>query len=359
MNRRLLLSTAVVLGATGLWWLLRSTGADSAETKPTAHVTVTTLKVAAIAQSLEAFGVVESAPGAERISAAPFDCVISAVRVEPGAHVAAGDVLLEIAPSADAGLSLESARSAQLVAEKALTAAQERFDLKLGTDQDLNLARQSATDARARLKSLEARGLASAGKIRASGEGVVSKIDATRGSLVLMGAPLVAIATVAGLEARLSVEGNARAQLAKNQAVTLSSADSNDSLPVAARVRTVGAVLNPTSGSLDVRVPVPLDAPLMLGEHVRALIEVRQKNAALVVARSAVLPDEGAQVLFTVNDGKAVRHEVAIGIETNDELEVSAPDLAAGALIVTTGNYELTDGMAVQVDKELQVDHSP
>jgi hypothetical protein len=94
----------------------------------------------------------------------------------------------------------------------------------------------------------------------------------------------------------------------------------------------------------------------MLGEHVRAVIEVRKKESALVVPRSAVLPDEdNKQVLFTVKAGKAVRHEVDVGITAGDLVEVTASGLNAGDAVVTLGNYELTDGMSIQAaEKDTQ-----
>jgi multidrug efflux pump subunit AcrA (membrane-fusion protein) len=153
-----------------------------------------------------------------------------------------------------------------------------------------------------------------------------------------------------GLEVRLGLEGSTRSLLARNQVVTLKSSDSPNPVAIESRVRTVGAALNAAAGSLEVRVPVPTEAPLLLGEHVRALIEVNKHAAALIVPRSAVLPEAGAQVLFTVKDGKAVRHEVALGIASGDQLEVQGAELKTGDTVVVTGNYELSDGMAVQAE---------
>ena len=87
---------------------------------------------------------------------------------------------------------------------------------------------------------------------------------------------------------------------------------------------------------------------MLLGEHVQASIDVEKKGNALVAPRSAVLPDGDTQVLFTVRNGKAVRHEMTLGIASGDRVEVTGADLHAGDLVVTLGNYELTDGMAVQ-----------
>ena len=350
MNRRMMVIAVLVLAAiAGAWWyLVHSTGDNSGEIKPTAQVTVMPLTQQSIAQTIEAFGVVGPAPGAEQVSAAPFDGLVRAIRVEVGARVDAGAVLLELAPSADSELAFGAAKNAQQVAENNLAATQERFDLKLATTQDLAVARQAADDARARVASLAVRGLGGVRAIRAGSAGVVTRLDVTQGALVLLGAPLASVATAQGLEARLAMEGRARSMLERAQPVMLHSVEVTGSEACHAQLRTVGAALDATSGSIEVRVPVPAQCPLLLGEHVRALIEVRKKAAVLVVPRSAVLPEAGAQVLYTVKDGKAVRHVVTVGIAAGDRLEVQATDLNVGDNIVVTGNYELTDGMAVQ-----------
>jgi membrane fusion protein (multidrug efflux system) len=309
------------------------------------------LRSQSLAQTIEAFGVVESAPASERTTPATYECVVKAIHAVPGSHVAAGEVVMEIAPSPDGKLQLESARTAASLAAQSLAAAQERYDLKLATGQELITARQAERDAREKLASYEARGMNGDGKLRAPVAGVVSKLDLMAGSLVAAGAPLFAVAANSNLEARLSVESGAVSHLARDQNVTLQSTQQDDPDPVTSKVRVVGGVLNATSGAADVRVAVPAAAPFLLGEHIRAVIEVTKKDSVLVVPRSAVLPDEdNKQILFTVKDGKAVRHEVEVGITAGDLVEVAASDLRPGDSVVTLGNYELTDGMSIQSD---------
>ncbi len=352
MNRRVIAIAVAVVALVGglLWYLHRTAGEDQSEAKPTARVTLVQLQAGPIAQTLQAYGVVESAPGTDQVIPAPFDCLIRDVHVTAGTQVAPGDVLLEISPSPDSQLLLDMARSALVVAEKTLSATQERFDLKLATNQELIVARQAEADARARVDSLQHRGLGRDGLIRAQTAGVISRIEATRGSQLLLGAPMVTVATAQGREARLGVEGGDRMLVLRNQPVTLTSSERLDPVAVDSRVRSVGAALDAASGSLDVRVPVPATAALMLGEHVRASIQVALHPAALIVPRNAVLPDGETQVLFTVKDHKAVRHEVRLGIANADRLEVVADGLKAGDAVVVSGNYELTDGMAVEVE---------
>jgi membrane fusion protein (multidrug efflux system) len=349
-NKRIVIAVVSTAAVAVLFFLFsrRATPEAEAEVKPAARVETAPLRSQPIARTIEAFGVVESAPMSERTTPATYESVVVAIHASPGSRVAAGEVIMEIAPSPDARLQLESARTAATLATQGLTALQERYDLKLATGQELLTARQAERDAREKLASYEARGMGGDGKLHAPVAGVISKLDLVAGSLVAVGAPLFAVAGGSNLEARLSVESGALALMARNQSVSLESTQQNDD-PIKSSVRVVGGALNPTSGSADVRVSVPPGGPLLLGERVRAVIEVARKEAALVVPRTAVLPDEdGKQVLFTVKDGKAVRHEVDVGITTDDLVEVTASDLHAGDAVVTMGNYELSDGMEIQ-----------
>jgi hypothetical protein len=49
-----------------------------------------------------------------------------------------------------------------------------------------------------------------------------------------------------------------------------------------------------------------------------------------------------------VANKKAVKHNVRVGIQTPNDVEILSPDLKAGDEVVTVGNYELTDGAIVE-----------
>jgi RND family efflux transporter MFP subunit len=353
MKKTIIAVGVLILVAGGWYWLAHRGASETEESEaPVAMVETVSLKPQEIIRTIEAFGVVSAAPSGERIISAPYDCVIRQVFVAVGTPVAAGDVLMEIASSDDAKLALDSARGAVALATKTLEATQQRYDLKLATNQDLLAAQQAEQDARLKAASYEARGLGGEGRITAPAAGIVSKLDLTAGALATLGTPLVSVANGGMLEARLGLEPANLALIAAGQRVVLASANRADSVPVSTVVRSVGQGLDPMTGAAEVRAPSPPGAPLLLGEHVQARIEVEKKENALVAPRSAVLPDGEAQVLFTVKNGKAVRHEVTLGIASGDSVEVTGAGLHAGDMVVTLGNYELTDGMAVQLQRK-------
>lgn len=349
MKKILLVLLGVIVIGGGWYWFTHRTGGiadEGRETTPTAHVEVAPLQRQPIVRTLDAFGGIGAAPSSDAAISAPFDCLVRTVEVGPGARVAAGDLLLEIEPSPDAKLALASARTALAAAEESLATTRQRYDLKLATSQELLGAKQAADDARLKLASLDARGLGGNGRITAPTNGVVSKLDLAPGTLVPAGTLLVSVVAADRLEARLAVEIEQLAQVKPGAVVQLFSANRPDLAPVSATVRAAGGSIDAASGTAEVRVGLPSGAPFYFGERVRGAIVVEQREG-FVVPRNAVRPDGDQPVLFTVRDGKAVRHEVRTGIVTQDRIEVRGADLNVGDSVVTLGNYELTDGMAV------------
>jgi multidrug efflux pump subunit AcrA (membrane-fusion protein) len=180
---------------------------------------------------------------------------------------------------------------------------------------------------------------------------VISKLDLPAGALAPAGTVLVSIASADHLEARLAVEIAQLADVQAGQPVMLVSANRPDVPPVSSTVRTAGGMIDATTGTAEIRVAVPPGAPLYFGEHLKAAITVEQVEG-LVAPRNAVLPAGDKQVLFTVKDGKAVRHEVKLGIVAGDRVQVISDELHSGDPVVTLGNYELTDGMAIQGERK-------
>jgi RND family efflux transporter MFP subunit len=347
MKKILLVLLLLALVAAGLWWWHRPAGAgDAGEANPVATVQVVPLVREPIARTLTAYGTVEaSARGTTALTLA-YDCVVREVRTAVGARVAPGDLLLSVDPAPDAALQLGSTRSQAALAARALASTRQRYELKLATDDDLRIAEQAAEDAALKLHSLEGRG--SGGAITAPMAGVVAKLDFQPGAIVAAGATLAVIAGTAGLEARLGLEPSDADKVRAGQKVTLTPISRPGQAAVVSTVGSVGAMADASTGSLDGRVPVPATAAWYPGERVQGDIEL-ESETGLVAPRSAVLPDDDQQVLYTVKAGKAKKHVVQVGIAAGAKLEVSSPDLAPGDPVVVQGNYELSDGMDVRV----------
>jgi RND family efflux transporter MFP subunit len=347
--KKILIILAVAAVAVVAWIFLRPGAApDSAEVKPVAQVQVVTLSTRPITESLSAFGLVEPSPSGSRAVALGYDVVVERVAVSNGATVEKGDLLMEVEATPDAKLAMGTARSDAKVAEEGLAAARERYDLKLATNQDVLAAEQAADEARQKLASLEARGQAGDGRVMSPGAGIVVRLEAQPGAVVPAGTALATVAETGLLEAHLAVEAADAGRIRSGQPVIVAPTDRPDGAGAQGTVRFVGAAVDAVSGAVDVWASLPAGGSWFAGEHVEGAIHVQEKTA-LVAPRAAVIPMDGQEVLFTVKENKAVRHAVVVGIAEGDFVEVSAGDLHDGDKAVVLGNYELDDGMDVQI----------
>jgi hypothetical protein len=101
---------------------------------------------------------------------------------------------------------------------------------------------------------------------------------------------------------------------------------------------------------LSVLVRPDAESGLLLNELVQGRITVSSKRT-LLAPRTAVLPEPEADAfsLFTVVQGHAVRHRIRIGLENDSQVEIIALTVKEQDDIVVLGNYELQDGMAVEI----------
>lgn len=324
-------------------------GSAAPPAEVTAAVSVVPIKEGTVTRAVDAYGSVVPAPGALFTLSVPFDCQVEKVPVSEGQAVSKGTLLLSVSGSPDAKLALAQARIEAAAARDTLRQVQERHGLKLADAAALAQARGAADAAEARLKSLQARRLDGLHDLSAPADGIVYRLPFTRGALVPAGTPLADVADGGRLEARFGLEPAERGRFTPGSAVALQVVDGGGAAPVDGRIRAVSTAINPTTRLVDVYVALPQGSGLALGAYLKASFTAASA-AGLMVPYTAVLPGEAGFVLFTVKDGKAVRHVVTVTVENGEEEGVAGAGLAAGDPVVVSGNYELQDGMAVRVE---------
>jgi multidrug efflux pump subunit AcrA (membrane-fusion protein) len=85
--------------------------------------------------------------------------------------------------------------------------------------------------------------------------------------------------------------------------------------------------------------------PGMSGEVKLVLDSV---DKAIIVKADAVLDEDGESFVFVVQDGKAIRKTVEVGLDTGDHVEVKS-GLIAGEKLIIEGQYYVADGGEVKV----------
>jgi RND family efflux transporter MFP subunit len=320
-----------------------------------AEKVIATVKVVAaekgtLESRISAFGSIVPAPGAAQTVSVAYECRVASILVSEGQVVATGTPLLTVTNSPDAQLEWEQARIDERAAETQLDQTRNRHALKLADNGQLAQAQQAFATAQARVKSLEDRHMGGAQVLRAKGPGVVTKIPVQVSAVVPSGSSLAELADTQRLEARLGVEPQDALHLRAGAALTLAVVDGKAAATAQARIRTVSPAINPTTRLMDVFVSLPPAHPFLLGQYVHGKV-VASAHDGWLVPYAAVLPDEGRQVLFTVKNSHAVRHEVHILVQSEDRLQVAGPDFDASEPVVVQGNYELQNGMAVRVEQ--------
>ena len=343
----------VVLIVCAIAWIAQRFGVGKEEKKagPVAQVQVAKVQRKNVTEKVIAYGSVVAQPGKTHSVSIAFETRVRHVLVAPGQFVRENDPLVEIELSPAAQVQFQQAKNAAEAAQKELKQTQERFNLKLATNQDLSAAEKTARDAEAQLTVLQRAGAGGDNRVHSDVAGVIAKVNAQDGQIVPPGNPVVEIVAENDIEVKLGVEAEDLSAAQEGASVTIIPLNDPTAPKVEGTIRLVTRRIDPATRLVDVYVTLPAGTKLFLDGYVRGEIQRTEKNA-LAVPRSAVLPNESREFeIFTVENNHAIRHTVKIGAENPNEIQVIANDLHEGDPVVTLGNYELEDGMAVEIKK--------
>lgn len=89
------------------------------------------------------------------------------------------------------------------------------------------------------------------------------------------------------------------------------------------------------------------DNRLVPGLFAQVELVLERKENALLIPEAALMPAGDQQYVYRIEDGKAVRAEVSLGMRQGDLVEVIS-GLEPGAQVVTAGQMKIMDGSKVQ-----------
>ncbi len=325
------------------------TGRDAAQApQPVAQVEVVRVAPGTIAATLQSYGTVEYPPQAQSMFTATSEAVVEQILVANGQPVRRGQPLLRIRPSASALQDLATTRTDAATTAQAVARIERLYAKRLATNADLAQARQQNANAQAALSSARTRiGDGGARVLRAARDATVVGITVTQGDIVAADTSLLKLATSGHVMVRLGVEPADAAVVKPGQHVRLGPVYEPDRTLDGTIVEVMEQVDSQTR-LLQATVSLPSAEGLLPGSTVRGHIEVDRRQAVLVIPRSAILYDGDAAHAFVVTAGMARKRALSLGIADDDRVQVVS-GLKADELVVTAGNHELEDGMAVAV----------
>jgi membrane fusion protein (multidrug efflux system) len=322
----------------------------SAKAQPRALVQTEPLAEHTLKETVLAYGLVQ--PDPEHISSIslPQAGMIDRLLVRLGERVIANQELLELNTAPKVTMDYQQAKAAVDYAQNNLDQTERLFSQQLATRDQVSGARRDLKDAQARLDAL--RNLGSQKKqviVRAPFAGIITQLKVSQGQRVQADTDAIQLARGNTLIVPLGVEPEDARRIKPGMPVVLESLF-EATWHVQVEVTRVLAMVDPRTRLVEVltQVPAAKSAPLVIGNRIKGTITLRQETTP-AVPRSAVLRDAEGAYLFVIREGRALRVNVATGIEEGDLVAVQGP-LKVGEPVVVAGNYELKDGMAVKVE---------
>ena len=275
---------------------------------------------------------------------ARISSIVTAIGFREGQRVRTGDVLVTLdSRQESASLSLavaqekqaenQYARSRALAATRAVSAA----DLDQ-LEANLAVARAQVRGAKARLDTLS---------VKAPFAGTVGLRKVSLGDLVGPETVITTLDDTSLIKLEFGMPESYITDLKPGQQITAESS-------VFPGRRFIGTVT-----SLDTRVDVATrsitviatvannDNQLKPGMFLTVSLE-KKRDDVLLIPEEALVPREGRQYVFLVEDGKAIEREVTLGGRAPGLAEVRT-GLQAGAVVITEGTQRVRSGSAVQV----------
>lgn len=281
----------------------------------------------------------------EAIDVTPrISSVVSAIRFDEGQAVGEGDVLVELDSReiradldlAEANLRERRSRFGRL---EALAASQVVSEIELEEIRaQLQVAEAQVNSARARLDDTI---------IRAPFAGTVGLRRISVGGLVQPNTVITTLDDIGVMKLEFSVPEEYLSVMSEGLAIEARGAAWPDRLFIGTVV-SVDSRVDPMTRSLAVVAEIPNDdGDLKPGMFLQVEIDRRRQDVVLA-PESSLVPRQGRQYVYVVDEGRAREREVKLGTRLPGHVEV-VNGLNAGEEIVTQGVQRLRDGLPVRM----------
>lgn len=268
---------------------------------------------------------------------------IAEILVREGAEVARGIPLFKVD---DAELKAQVARAEadRDLARQSLARTRDLLEQKASSQAELERAEATARSNEAQLELLKVR--LDRTVVRAPFAGVVGQRFVSLGDYVTTDTRLVSLQTVSPQRAAFQVPERYADQLRRGQQVTFRVAALRDR-EFTGRVDFVDPVVQLPGRTITVKAVVPNPhRELQSGMFIEARLATAVRPNAVVIPEDAVLPLQGATIVWVVVGGKATRRTVDLGVRTPGFVEARS-GVEADEQVVVGGQERLAEGAPV------------
>jgi RND family efflux transporter MFP subunit len=349
MKRRLLILGALTL-TSGACAKQADDNAD-AKTQAVVLAQVAPVVSAPFTETVDAVGTVSARAGHIASLAAPSPTRVSKVYVSFGAHVKAGDPLVEFEqPAFDAAAN--GADASLAAAEKESERARRLADSGVIPRKDAEVA--AADLGAARLNAVNAKRARELSTLRSPIDGVVTRMNAVLGASADAASVMVEVSDPTAVDALLTLSPADAERVKVGDHVELHAGAAASGAAIASgRLADISAVVDSASRGVPARVAIASGAAAVrIGQTVFGRIVVAEHRKAVVIPVEALVPTgEGFKVFVVDENGIAESRPVKIGGRTDNAAWIT-DGLKVGERIVTQGAYGVDDSTKVVTSTE-------
>ncbi len=179
-------------------------------------------------------------------------------------------------------------------------------------------------------------------------DSVVARRYLDAGALVGPSQPVLELVSIDTVKIRAALSERYLGKVAVDQTRVAITVDALPGETLPGRVALVSPTLDQATRTVDVEVRVEnADHVLRPGMFARVALVTESRPEAVLMPNDALLGRDGSYFVYAVENGKAVRRPVEVGLRNSDEVEITS-GLAPGEAVVTSGEGNLFDGAPVE-----------
>jgi RND family efflux transporter MFP subunit len=252
-------------------------------------------------------------------------------------------------------------QSAMDQASSQFAAAQSALRTAQVAAQNANMSTGSASSAQADVAGLRAAAAQDAAAIQftltqidqaavtAPFDGVVTQRSVDPGSLASPGTPLVQVSSMDPAFVAVGIPDSDLGSVGSGTAASIT-LDSMPGRTWTGTVANLNAATNAGTLSYLARIAIPNpQLALKAGMVANVAFVAARHDRALIVPRTAIAATQDGSAVYFVEKGKAKLVAVKVGLQTQDQAEISGAGIEAGRTVITQRPDSLQDGSPVQV----------
>lgn len=178
----------------------------------------------------------------------------------------------------------------------------------------------------------------------------VSERLVSEGSLLRPGTEVFKLVLGRTLKLRLAIPEANFQNILVGQSVEITMSTSKEN--ILGTVKRISPTIDRNTRTVMVEIEVPnTDGSLRAGSFVRARIITGETADALLIPQEGLYSFAGITKIFVLENGVAKEYKVTVGEKSGDFVELVFPTLPHDAVIITSGQKQLSDGITVSLRK--------